>query len=493
LRVYPKMFSLVRNRYRALLVLFVAFLAEHYVQSRGLSYREIIVISVALVGLVAIQTGEWGLKVGFIAWILTLGLGYRTIPLTSRLHIHPGEVVLWGLLALSLIRQATLYRRQDRFWLPWWLWLFLPFWLWGWQSGLQAGQAWDEMFAEFRDFVLLIPLFAVATKVLATRGNWRPILLTFYGTGAWIGGMGVLEYLFPSTSTLLPGFISDPVPVTTAEGFSRARFAFWGGPQATFILVLTLPMAIVVWRWWSAAWLRVLTLLTASLQLAGIYLGGYRSMWLVLAVQFLLFAWARGGFVMGMVSLGLLLAGYHWLPATAQERANSLIMAMEGHPIDTSAAKRGNLARDALDFALKQPLGHGWASAGWVHNDFVQVAANLGLLAGLLFAGAYLVTLLRLWGRIQARLRSGKGGYFGFMLLLSFVAAGGILAMDGVQVLPQLVLPVWFVWVIVEVWLRQTSAKRRAAHEARSDLHPLADLQLRSHRAGNPGVGQVGR
>ena len=28
--------------------------------------------------------------------------------------------------------------------------------------------------------------------------------------------------------------------------------------------------------------------------------------------------------------------------------------------------------------------------------------------------------------------------------------------MEGVEVLPQFVLPVWFVWVLVEVWLRQT-------------------------------------
>jgi hypothetical protein len=28
--------------------------------------------------------------------------------------------------------------------------------------------------------------------------------------------------------------------------------------------------------------------------------------------------------------------------------------------------------------------------------------------------------------------------------------------MEGVEVLPQFVLPVWFVWVLVEVWLQQT-------------------------------------
>jgi hypothetical protein len=29
--------------------------------------------------------------------------------------------------------------------------------------------------------------------------------------------------------------------------------------------------------------------------------------------------------------------------------------------------------------------------------------------------------------------------------------------MEGVSVLPQLVLPVWFVWALAESWLRQTA------------------------------------
>jgi hypothetical protein len=34
------------------------------------------------------------------------------------------------------------------------------------------------------------------------------------------------------------------------------------------------------------------------------------------------------------------------------------------------------------------------------------------------------------------------------------VAVGGLLAMEGVSVLPQMALPVWFVWALTEMWLR---------------------------------------
>jgi hypothetical protein len=90
-----------------------------------------------------------------------------------------------------------------------------------------------------------------------------------------------------------------------------------------------------------------------------------------------------------------------------------------------------------------------------VHSDFIQVGANLGLLAGLIFFGGYLYTLARLLRRVLSEPRTDGQGDFGVSLLLAYISAGGILATQGVEVLPQLVLPVWFVWVLVEVWLQQ--------------------------------------
>jgi O-antigen ligase len=115
----------------------------------------------------------------------------------------------------------------------------------------------------------------------------------------------------------------------------------------------------------------------------------------------------------------------------------------------------------ALNQIYASPFGSGWSTAGWVHSDFLQVAVNLGLIAGIIFFLGYVFTLLRLGQRLLPYLRSGEHSDLGFSLLLSFVAAGGLLAMEGVEVLPQFVLPVWFVWVMVEVWLQQTPDLRK--------------------------------
>ena len=186
------------------------------------------------------------------------------------------------------------------------------------------------------------------------------------------------------------------------------------------------------------------------------------------------------------------MTGYESLPAAAQQRAHSLALVLQGKPTDSSAADRKQRAIDAIELLRDQPFGNGWAAAGWVHSDFIQVAANLGIVAGLIFAGAYSATLLRLWRRFQVRARFPADGDLTFALLLSFTTAGGILAMEGVEVLPQLVLPVWFVWVLVEVFLRQNSTERRIATVDSSGLHSAANLQLRHHRPAYARFRQVG-
>ena len=115
----------------------------------------------------------------------------------------------------------------------------------------------------------------------------------------------------------------------------------------------------------------------------------------------------------------------------------------------------------AWESALQHPWGLGWGGAGWPHSDFLQVAANLGLLAGLLFVGAYLSVLWRLWRRQRQSTLDAQQRRLGATLLLAFVGVGSLLAFQGVQVLPQFALPTWFAWSLVEVWLRQTRVAPR--------------------------------
>jgi hypothetical protein len=303
----------------------------------------------------------------------------------------------------------------------------------------------------------------VGPVVLQRKRYWRYLLLAFFLASTWIALMGVIEYWFPEVTKLFPSFMSQPDPVTTADGFARAQFSFWGGATATFVCVLALPSAIALAKWWPHWFHRSAILAAATLQIVAIYIGGYRSLWLLLLIQVViacLLGIRKGGAVVAFLCLAVALVGYQYIPRTS-ERAFSGIAALQGRPIDSSAMDRLDRAAGAWNQVYHAPLGSGWSGAGWVHSDFLQVAVNLGIIAGLIFLGGYIYTLLRLGRRLLPYLRAGEQGDLGFTLLLSFVAAGGLLAMEGVEVLPQFVLPVWFVWTLVEVWLRQTPELRK--------------------------------
>jgi hypothetical protein len=440
----------------------------------GISYREVIVTLMALAGLAAFAAGKSGLKLGFVFLVLTFAVGFRTMDVTPNLRIHPSEVILWGLLALPLVQ-----RNKVVVWFPLWLILFIPFWLWGWWPYVTGDFKWEPMFSEFKNFIILIPLFLTAGSVLAEKSNWGAVLLAFYLVGAWIAGMGIVEYVYPGVKTLFPEFVSLALPIETGEGFQRARFSFWGSTDAIYVCVLALPIAAVVWEWWSTSWKRAVNIVIVAVMLCGVYISGHRNAWLMVALQFLAFAVVKKRYFLGIAVLLVFFSLYQLAPGPAQARFYSGTELLAGQPVsgDSSGQKRWDRVTTSFDNTLTHPLGSGWTAAGWVHNDFLQVAENLGILAGALFLGAYLLTMGRLWRHVRtAYLREQR--MLGITLLLSFACAGIILATDANLELPQLILPIWFVWVMVEIWLRQTRMQGAGGntHDTPFSLGAFADL-----------------
>jgi O-antigen ligase len=244
--------------------------------------------------------------------------------------------------------------------------------------------------------------------------------------------------------------------------------------------VLALPASIYLASWWRHWLPRVVIIASSVLQLVAIYIGGYRSIWFVLCIQVAVFCVLRvkkHGIAVAVLVLVVGTFGYQFIPNT-HERLVTGIAALQGNPIDHSAQDRKERALQAVSDVIGSPFGKGWSSAGWVHSDFLQVAVNLGVLAGLVFLGGYLFTLLKIIQRMPTWRKSAPQGELGLFLLLSFLAVGSLLAMQGVQVLPQMVLPVWFVWSMVDTWLRQTAEVREPSYSyAPANLYPAANFQ----------------
>jgi hypothetical protein len=462
----------------------------------GLSYKVVIVLAVACGGLLVLARRQ-RLKAGLAAWVCTFALGYRTMPVTANYKIHPSEVILWGLFLLALVEMP--HAKQRMFRTPAWVWPFACFWPWGFiaaipENGPWGRMPWDTMFSEFRDFLLLLPLGVVAVAAMARKDSWKWALTALFAVGTWIGATGSLEYFFPGVARMFPAFMASPDPSIAEDGFARASFSFWGGPNATMVVVLCTPIAIVLWQWYGQGWRRALIVAGVAVQVLGIYIGGYRSMWLTMAIEVVLWTLIMRGPLFSIFILVPAAASLQYLSPAAHDRSASLVAILQGQPTDSSGIDRWGLVTNAWQTIWEYPWGVGWAGLGWVHSDFVQITANLGVLAGLLFALAYLNTLLRLARTVLFRVKQREARQLGISLLLSFLAAGGLLLTQGVEVLPQMMLPVWFVWVLAEVWMQRLRyiGGMRKKYVSAPNYRLTTNFQLRQSRPDHAGVHPLG-
>jgi hypothetical protein len=456
-------------------------LIAFYGGSGGIDYRQVMIVGGGFIAGLIVLGGHRGIEFGFVLWALSMALGYRTFEYSKDLRIHPAEVLLWLLFAVVLAHHRWI--ADSKLSLPVWVWLSIPFWMLGWWPLIAGDANWAAMFSEFKCFLVLIPLIFVAQIVLKDRRNWHWLIVAFFLASTWVALMGVLEYWVPAVTRLFPAFIQNATPEPTADGFIRAQFSFWGSQTATFLCALSFPFSVILLHWCrNSLAARIGIVIATILQLVAIYIGGYRSLWLMVVVQ------VAAGCILGLRQRGLAVAalcivvagvGYQFIPRT-EERVITTIAVLQGSPVDHSSQVRLDRATWAIDQTLAAPLGSGWHSSGWVHSDFLQVAANLGIIAGLIFVGGYLYTFWKLAVavKILAPFSRNDSGDLGFSLFLAFIPVGGLLAVQGVQVLPQLMLPVWFVWVLVDVWLRPRSAVMESSYAyAPTPFYPVADLQ----------------
>src|SRR5258706_14964833 len=265
-----------------------------------MDYTVVIVAVLAIGGSCVVVSGRAGVRWGFLLWIMSLGLGYRTFTATEAFRLHPSALLMVGLLLWLVLTASP--RTWTSWWVPGWVWLLLPFWVWGWILGGRNDVAWDEMFSEVQTFLLLIPVFILTATVLHKRRDWKTVVLLFYVTATFVGALGLLEYFYPGVRGLFPQFVSKTAPDVGQDGFARAQFSFWGHQAATFLRAMALPLVLPLLSWWPTHVPRILTCLAMPLLLAAVYLSGFRMLWLLIALQFILWLVLNRRYGLGVVA-----------------------------------------------------------------------------------------------------------------------------------------------------------------------------------------------
>ncbi len=451
-----------------------------------MNYTLVIIAVLAVGASCVLISGRRGVRRGLLFWICTLALGYRTLPVTDALKFHPSVGVLVGVFLLLLLTTSS--KVQTKWWVPVWLWAMVPFWYWGWQVGSASDFASDEMLSELQNFIIFIPLFVVAATVLQNKREWKPVVLVFYVTAVFVAALGLLEYFYPGIRNIFPQFVSTTDPYVGEDGFARAPFSFWGHQAATFLCAMAIPFIIPILTMWRPNHVGQLAVWASeAVLLAAVYLSGFRILWLLLLVQLILWLALNRRYALGLIATATAVSGYAALPDATKMRIESFILALQGTPVESSGADHLNRLSDALNSVVDEPLGLGWTGSGWVHCDFVQIAANLGIAAGIIFAGAFLWTAFSLLRAALDRKWADRPLYVA--LLLSFITAGGIMSTQVICVLPQLACPVWLIWVLGTIAVRQRKSVKEITENASANIRLAAHVQLREHAPGYAGVG----
>ena len=212
----------------------------------------------------------------------------------------------------------------------------------------------------------------------------------------FISILGVIEYFSPSTVEPLSGYFSAADAGVTVEGFTRASFSFWGAPVVVLILILFLPSLFTQWQWLKTMKQRLFLLVVLAATILAGFISGYRSAWLLIIFMTLLYFSLRRSLPWVSLTLIVLFCVRGAVPETARNRAESLMLL--GSQSDSSATDRLDRIENAWQLFLNKPLlGQGLGGSGWVHCDLLQIAANLGAIALIVFLFWYGITAFKLW------------------------------------------------------------------------------------------------
>ena len=454
-----------------------------------MTFQLLLYILLFFTAMAVAASGKNALRNGFYVWIGMFLLGYRTIHFTSDFSLHPLILGLFLLLLLySLeINQSSSFTNK----LPGLLKLFIIFCFWGFVPGLINDNPWPIMISDSLNVFLLVPLFLIMFRLSKQTGFWKNSSMLFLASGVMISFLGTLEYFWPPFRNLIPGLVATNgvVSFISVNGFNRAGFAFWGATPAVLIVAMALPMVFMVPKFYKGIFAKILSVPILAILLVGIYISGTRVAWLMVILTAIFMAYHFYKFF-GLL-LALIVAGfsYSFLPPDAVQLVTSISTPLQtGQFLDSSMATRFSRQQDAFALTIQNPWGVGWSGSGWVHGDFIQFAANLGIIAGIVFLVWYLQTLRR---ALLEYFRDPKNIFLA-VIILSFVLGGFVLATEGVQVLAQFAMPVWFVWGLTESYLQDI--KFRTSNEGINVKNNgfTTNIQRRKNGRRLPGVREVG-
>lgn len=434
----------------------VALALGYFFAGSGFQIRELAIFGLGIAALLLVlMPSDRVLEVGFGLWVLTFGLGWRTVYFTDNLNVHPSEVLAWLLFVLLLVRGTTRGRKPD-FKIPMWIPVLVALAVLGLIVALASGTAIDVALEEFKVIPVIVPIYYIVQWMIRDTREWERTANLAVVIGVYLGCLGMLDSFAPGLASRLSGVPVEHVVLGSLQGFNRVLFSLFGAPLAGAV-ILTLMCFTVrqVFRPQRSGAFHLLMGGALAIQVFGVYISGYRVTTFGMALLFGIYAlFERRALIVFAAAAALL----PFLPGSFIFRMLSIF---DPQYEDTSQEKRITRAQGGLEQIWSSPVvGHGWGGVGYVHSDLIQLAGNLGLPALFIFLGWFGVTLadLRRLTKLEGFFRE-----WGAALFAGVAAALMPLAGEGLIEFIQLMIPVWF---LLSMAHRLTELARRETVQA---------------------------
>jgi hypothetical protein len=396
----------------------------------------ILVLVMFMAAIIAVPTDR-SLRWGYTLWLLTFGFGWRTVHVNSTVDLHPSEVLVW-LLFLSAMARGVARRNMPDLAIPRAILLLMGFALLGIFPALARSTSPDSIVEELKVFLTLLPTYFVVKWFVASRADWERTVRVVILVAVYVSCLGLMDYFTPGLSHSLVGTDKIDTLYVTDSGLGRVGFIFYGNFSAGFLIFTFFGLTAhsLMSSFSTLPHRRIFGVLFLAAEIFAMYLSGYRGLWYATVIFLVAYIFVQRR---ALIFLAGLIAALPALPSVFINRFLSLI---DPRYADSSQFNRLDRAAHAVDIMLRSPLsGEGWGASGYVHSDLIQLGANLGIPALVVF----IVWILNLIRQL-ASLTRGRTWISDYASAL-FATLCGLLVVflgEGLIVWTQLMVPVWF-------------------------------------------------
>jgi len=415
----------------------------------------LLVIGFTLVGIRSILFTNNGLE-NSLQWIIfAFILGYRTFEPISGLKLHPIEIFVYVSIIRIIVSSPPKY-----FKMPITISLlgifFVTFFI------VDCLSRYNQyVLLEFKNAILLLMIFFVIQHIQIKKVYVVGLLKSYLFSASIISSLGILEFLFPSFMSSLFGFQDESLFIGQTIIFYRLAFLFWGSHLAANLIppVFLILLLLKVEKDPISSNNFFITFLVL-INLYAIYLAGNRISWLVLTVFLIATISQFRSYLLPNMKSYILIITISFVvyiySQPVEGRYLSTFKALAGQidtRFDSSGGERLNRVKIALASIASHPLGTGWGSQGWVHSDFLQISATIGIIPGVIFLFVPLFLLLRSYRCYLRAIPEQKTVFFVLCGFLIYIIIS--ISLNGNIFLVQCGAPLFLLWALTYAYIEK--------------------------------------